>query len=239
MTVADAEVAALELALFRETAREFFRREVTPNEERWAQQHHVDRELWQKAGEAGLLCVGIPEDLGGGGGTFAHEAVVLEEQAWALDTAFGNQVHSSICAHYILAYGTPEQQRRWLPKMATGELVAAIAMTEPGAGSDLKAVRTTAVRDGDSYVVEGAKTFISNGVHADLVITVAKTDPAAGARGISLIVVETAAAQGYSRGAVLDKIGMRGQDTAELFYDDVRVPAENLLGGAEGKASPS
>lgn len=226
---------AHELALFRETAREFFRREVTPHEERWALQHHVDRDLWRKAGAAGLLCAGIPEELGGGGGTFAHEAVVIEEQAWALDTAFGNQVHSTICAHYIHAYGTPEQQRRWLPGMATGELVAAIAMTEPDAGSDLKAVRTTAVREDDHYVVDGTKTFISNGIHADLVITVAKTDPAAGARGISLLVVETADAPGYSRGRVLEKLGMRGQDTAELFFDQVPVPAANLLGGVEGQ----
>jgi len=228
VTIAD---EAHELTLFRESAREFFRREVTPHEERWAQQHHVDRELWQKAGEAGLLCAGIPERLGGGGGTFAHEAVAVEEQAWALDTAFGNQVHSCICAHYILEYGTPEQQQRWLPGMASGELVAAIAMTEPEAGSDLKALRTTARRDGDAYVIDGTKTFISNGIHADLVITAARTDPSAGARGISLIVVETADAPGYARGRVLEKLGMRGQDTVELYYENVRVPAENLLGG--------
>lgn len=223
-----------ELALYRESAREFFRREVVPHQERWARQHHVDRELWEKAGAAGLLCAGIPAELGGGGGTFAHEVVALEEQAWALDTAFGNQVHSSVCAHYVLAYGTPEQQRRWLPGMAAGRLVAAVAMTEPGAGSDLKAIRTTARRDGDQYVVDGAKTFISNGIHADLVITAARTDPAPGAGGISLLVVETAEAPGFSRGRVLEKLGMQGQDTVELFYEGVRVPAANLL-GEEGR----
>lgn len=235
MSATAAPVDEHELALFRETARAFFRREVTPHQERFAAQHHVDRDVWTKAGEAGLLCAGIPEELGGGGGTFAHEAVVIEEQARALDTSFGNQVHSCICAHYVLAYGTPEQQRRWLPGMATGELVAAIAMTEPGAGSDLKAVRTTARRDDGHYVLDGAKTFISNGIHADLVITVAKTDASAGAHGISLVVVETADAPGFSRGRVLEKIGMRGQDTVELFYEGVRVPAENLLGGVEGQ----
>jgi acyl-CoA dehydrogenase len=224
-----------ELALFRESARAFFQREVVPHQERWAEQHHVDRELWQAAGEAGMLCAGIPEELGGGGGSFAHEAVVLEEQARALDTAFGNQVHSAICAHYVLACGTPEQQRRWLPGMGSGELVAAVAMTEPGAGSDLKAVRTTARRDGDAYVLDGTKTFISNGLHADLVIVVAKTDPAAGAHGISLFVLETADAPGFTRGRLLDKLGMRGQDTIELFFEDVRVPAENLLGGVENR----
>jgi acyl-CoA dehydrogenase len=223
-----------ELALFRESAREFFRREVVPHQERWAREHRVDRELWEKAGAAGLLCAGIPEEAGGGGGTFAHEVVALEEQAWALDTAFGNQVHSSICAHYLLAYGTPEQQRRWLPGRTAGRLVAAVAMTEPGAGSDLKAIRTTARREGDEYVVDGAKTFISNGIHADLVITVVLTDPSAGARGISLLVVETAEAPGISRGRVLEKLGMQGQDTVELFYEGVRVPAANLL-GEEGR----
>lgn len=226
---------AAELALFRETARAFFEREVVPHRERWAAQHHVDRDLWRTAGEAGLLCAGIPEDLGGGGGSFAHEVVALEEQARALDTAFGNQVHSSICAHYLHAYGTEEQQRRWLPGMGRGELVAAVAMTEPGAGSDLKAIRTTARPDGAAYVVDGAKTFISNGLHADLVIVVARTDPDAGTRGISLLVVETADAEGFRRGRPLEKLGMQGQDTTELFFDQVRVPRENLLGGVEGR----
>lgn len=235
MATPQADVGAHELALFRESAREFFRREVTPNQERWAEQHHVDRELWNKAGEAGLLLAGVPEELGGGGGTFAHEAVVIEEQGRALDTAFGQQLHSAICAHYILEYGTPEQQQRWLPGMASGEIVAAIAMTEPGAGSDLKAVRTTAVLEGDEYVIDGAKTFISNGIHAGIVITVATTDPSAGAHGISLLVVETAGAEGFSRGRVLEKLGWRGQDTVELFYEKVRVPAANLLGGVEGQ----
>jgi acyl-CoA dehydrogenase len=223
-----------ELSMLRDLARSFFEREAVPHYERWAEQHHVDREFWRKAGEVGLLCAGIPEAYGGGGGTFAHDAVLAEELARTLDHAFGNGVHSAICAHYILNYGTEEQKQRWLPAMASGDAVCGIAMTEPGTGSDLQAVKTRAVRDGDEYVINGAKTFISNGINADLMITVAKTDPSQGARGISLLVVETDR-DGYSRGRVLEKIGMKGQDTVELFYEDVRVPAENLLGGEEGR----
>jgi acyl-CoA dehydrogenase len=223
-----------ELSLLRDLARAFFENEAVPNYERWAAQQRVDREFWLKAGELGLLCASVPAKYGGGGGTFAHDAVLTIEQARTLDHSFGNGVHSNICAHYILNYGTEEQKQRWLPSMASGELVCGIAMTEPGTGSDLQAVKTRARRDGDDYVINGAKTFISNGVNADLMITVAKTDPAQGARGISLIVVETDR-DGYSRGRVLDKIGMHGQDTVELFFDDVRVPAENLLGEEEGR----
>ena len=222
-----------ELSMLRDLARSFFEREAVPNHERWAKQQRVDREFWHKAGDVGLLCASIPEQYGGGGGTFAHEAVLAEEQARTLDQSFGNGVHSAICAHYIHGYGTEDQKQRWLPAMASGELVSGIAMTEPGTGSDLQAVKTRAIRDGDEYVINGAKTFISNGVNADLMITVAKTDTSQGARGISLFVVDTKAA-GYSRGRVLEKIGMKGQDTVELFYEDVRVPAENLLGAVEG-----
>jgi acyl-CoA dehydrogenase len=220
---------------FRDLVRTFFAREVAPHQERFAEQQHVDRELWRKAGEVGLHCVSIPETYGGGGGTFAHEAVLLEEQARAGDSAFGIGVHSGIVAHYLFAYGTEEQRHRWLPRLASGELVGAIAMTEPGAGSDLQGVTTRAVRDGDEYVINGAKTFITNGGQAGLVIVVAKTDPAEGAKGLSLLVVETEGAEGFRRGRVLNKVGLHGQDTAELFFDDVRVPATNLLGGAEGQ----
>ncbi|WP_106187784.1 acyl-CoA dehydrogenase family protein [Umezawaea tangerina] len=223
-----------DLDQLRELARTFVAKEMTPNQERWAEQKQVDRALWTKAGEVGLLCLSIPEEYGGGGGTFAHEAVVIEEQARGGDSSWGNSVHSGIVAPYLLAYGTEEQKLRWLPKLAGGEFVGAIAMSEPGAGSDLQGIRTKAVRDGDEYVVSGSKTFITNGSQADLVVVVAKTDPERGAAGISLVVVETST-PGFRRGRVLDKVGMKGQDTAELFFDDVRVPAGNLLGGVEGQ----
>jgi acyl-CoA dehydrogenase len=224
-----------DLDAFRELAHAFCQKELAPHHERWAQAKQVDRELWRKAGEVGLLCLSIPEEYGGGGGTFAHEAVLLEEQAYAGDDAWGNAVHSGIVAHYFNAYGTEEQKRRWLPRLASGELVGAIAMTEPGTGSDLQNIKTRALRDGSDYVINGSKTFITNGAQAGLVIVVAKTDPDEAARGVSLIVVETEGTQGFRRGRVLDKIGMHGQDTAELFFDDVRVPAANLLGTEEGQ----
>ncbi|WP_210432792.1 acyl-CoA dehydrogenase family protein [Rhodococcus sp. DMU1] len=222
-------------ALLRKHAAAFFRKEATPHQERWAQQHHVDREFWTKAGDAGLLCLGLPEQYGGGGGNFGHEAVVQQELALAHDTAFGFNVHSTIVAHYIAAYATDEQKKRWIPKMASGEMVIGVAMTEPGTGSDLQAVRTTAIRDGDHYVVNGSKTFISNATHCDLLVIVAKTDPSAGATGISLFVAETRGLDGFERGRVLHKIGQHGQDTRELSFTDMRVPVENLLGGVEGR----
>lgn len=218
---------------FRELARTFCRNELVPHQERWSAQKHVDRSLWRKAGEVGLLALSIPDEYGGGGGTFAHEAVLYEEQARAGDSAWGVSVHNGIVAHYLLNYASEEKKREWLPKLATGELVGAVAMTEPGTGSDLQGITTRAVRDGDFYVVNGAKTFITNGGLADLVVVAAKTDPDAGAKGISLIVVETAT-PGFRRGRLLDKVGLKGQDTAELFFDDVRVPAANLL-GVEGE----
>lgn len=219
---------------FRELARSFCQKELTPNQERWIQQKQVDRELWTKAGEIGLLGLSIPEAYGGGGGTFAHEAVLLEEQAKAGDSAWGVAVHSGIVNHYVLAYAAEEKKREWLPKLVSGEWVGAIAMTEPGTGSDLQGIKTRAVRDGEEYVINGAKTFITNGAQADFVIVAVKTDPDAGAMGVSLIAVETSA-PGFRRGRVLDKVGMKGQDTAEMFFDDVRVPAANLLGDAEGQ----
>jgi long-chain-acyl-CoA dehydrogenase len=224
-----------ELDQFRDLARTFLAKEVAPHHERWAKQQHVDRELWRKAGEVGLLCLSIPAEHGGGGGTFAHEAVLLEEQARAVDSAWGQAVHSGIVAPYIVNYGSPEQRQRWLPGLASGEYVGAIAMTEPGTGSDLQAIATRAVRQGEEYVLTGAKTFITNGAQADLVIVAAKTDPSRGAQGVSLFVVETAELAGFRRGRVLDKVGLKGQDTAELFFDDVRVPASNLLGPEEGQ----
>ncbi|MFI8694689.1 acyl-CoA dehydrogenase family protein [Dietzia maris] len=217
--------------LLRGHAREFFAREVTPRQADWARQGHVDRELWNRAGAAGLLLTDIADEDGGGGGDFGHEAVVAQELAYAHDSSFGFTVHSTIVSHYINAYGNEEQKHRWLPALASGEKVVAVAMTEPGTGSDLQNVKTTAIRDGDHYLVNGAKTFISNGTHCDLVVIVAKTDPAAGGKGISLLVAEVGDdVAGFSRGAVLEKIGMHGWDTRELFFDDMRVPVENLLG---------
>jgi acyl-CoA dehydrogenase len=224
-----------DLDSFRELAHVFCQKELAPHNERWSAAKHVDRELWNKAGEVGLLCLSIPEEYGGGGGTFAHEAVLLEEQARAGDDAWGHVVHSGIVAHYVNSCGTEDQKKRWLPRLASGELVGAIAMTEPGTGSDLQNVKSRAIRDGDHYVLNGAKTFITNGHQAELIIVVAKTDPSEAAKGVSLLVLETEGAEGFRRGRVLDKVGMHGQDTSELFFDDVRVPVENLLGGAEGQ----
>ncbi|BDZ56877.1 MULTISPECIES: acyl-CoA dehydrogenase family protein [Barrientosiimonas] len=225
-----------ELDDVRQLARTFFEKESVPNQERWAKEHQVDREYWNAAGDAGLLCIAIPTEFGGGGGTFAHEAVVMEEQAAAGDDAFGYSVHSTIVAPYILKYGTQEQKEKWLPKLATGELVGAIAMTEPGAGSDLQALRTSARLDGDEYVVNGSKTFITNGTHADLIIVVVRTGEEEGGKGLSLLVIETDGLAGFERGRVLEKLGMPGQDTRELFFSDMRVPKENILGGEEGQA---
>jgi acyl-CoA dehydrogenase len=228
-----------ELEMLRDTVRRFFAEEVAPHEQRWDKQQHVDRALWSKAGEIGLLCPSVPEQYGGAGGDFRHEAVIFEEQAYANNTSFGLHVHSGIGAHYFVNYGTEEQKKRYLPKMASGEFICAIAMTEPGTGSDLQGVKTRAQRingeRGDEYVINGAKTFISNGHMADLILLVAKTDPTQGAKGISLIVIETRDLPGFKRGRVLEKLGQHGQDTSELFFDDVRVPTSNLLGEHEGQ----
>ncbi|QWF77509.1 acyl-CoA dehydrogenase family protein [Amycolatopsis sp. CA-230715] len=225
-----------DLEEFRDLARTFCQKELVPNQERWAAAKQVDRELWTKAGEVGLLALSIPEEYGGGGGTFAHETVLYEEQARCGDSAWGVTVHSGIVAHYLLAYGSEELKRRMLPKFASGEMVGAIGMTEPGTGSDLQSIKTRAVRDGDHYVINGAKTFITNGGLADVIVLAVKTDtdPEAGAKGVSLIAVETDT-PGFRRGRLLDKLGLKGQDTAELFFDDVRVPVGNLLGDAEGQ----
>ena len=223
-----------ELALFRETVRRFVDAELVPNEARWREQQYVDRAAWRKAGDLGLLLCAVPDAMGGVGADLRYEAVVFEELARGGAMGFGKHVHE-IVAHYLVGYGTDEQRRRWLPKMASGESIAAIAMSEPGAGSDLQGVRTRAVRDGDHYVVNGSKTFISNGYLADLVLLVCKTDPQAGARGTSLLMIETQDLPGFRRGRILAKIGQKAQDTAELFFDDVRVPASHLLGVEEGQ----
>ena len=225
--------SSTELEDFRDLVRTFFQKEVVPHQERWAQAKQVDREVWTKAGAVGLLGLSIPEEYGGGGGTFAHEAVLYEEQARSGDSAWGVSVHNGIVAHYLLNYASEARKREWLPKFASGEFVGAVAMTEPGTGSDLQSIKTRAVRDGDFYVINGAKTFITNGVHADLVVVAVKTDPDAGAQGVSLIAVETTT-PGFRRGRVLNKVGLKGQDTAEMFFDDVLVPAANLLGEQEG-----
>lgn len=214
-------------------ARTFFEKECTPHEERWGQQQHVDREVWLKAGELGLLCLSIPEEYGGGGGDFRHDAVLAIEQVRTMSPSLGVGLQNAIISHYVLAYCTEEQKQAWLPKMATGEIVTAIAMTEPGTGSDLQGIRTTATKHGDDYVINGAKTFISNGFLADLVLTVCKTDPEGGPGAFSLIAIETDR-EGFSRGRNLRKLGQHGQDTCELSFDGVRVPRSNLVGDAEG-----
>jgi acyl-CoA dehydrogenase len=223
-----------ELKVLEDAVRQFYVKEFAPHYEQWIEQGMVDRGAWNKAGEMGILCASIPEEYGGGGGTFAHDAVIIQEQSRAGIIGFSNGVHSCVLAHYILAYGTEAQKRYWLPKMASGEMVGAIAMTEPGAGSDLGGVTTSAKRQGDHYVINGSKTFITNGFHANLVCVVAKTDPALGHKGISLIMVETDGLAGFSRGFPLKKLGTQVADTTELFFDNVQVPAANLLGSGEG-----
>ncbi len=223
-----------DVVLLEEQARRFIAAEFIPQLEKWHEDHFYPREVWTKAGAAGLLCASMPEEYGGGGGTFAHEAVIDREYSFAGFDTFGASLHSGIVAPYILRYGTEEQKRRWLPKLATGELVGAIAMSEPGTGSDLQGVRTTAKRSGNGYVLNGSKTFITNGRHANLVIVVAKTDPKRGAKGTSLMVVETDDAAGFRRGRKLKKLGMDSADTSELFFEEVALPAESLLGIEEG-----
>ncbi len=214
---------------FRDTVRRFVATELAPHHAEWEDAQVVPREVWRKAGAAGLLCCSLPEEYGGPGADWLYDVVVIEELSYAGMTGPGFMVHSEMCAPYILAWGTEELKREWLPKMVTGEAIGAIAMTEPGAGSDVKNVKLRARRDGDAYVLDGQKVYISNGQTADVVVTATKTDPEAGARGMSLIAVPTASA-GFERGRNLKKIGLKAQDTSELFYSGVRVPLANRLG---------
>ena len=224
-----------EISIFSDAVGLFFERECKPHVEEWRKQGYVPREMWKKAGEAGLLCASISEEYGGAGGDFRHEAVIIEQQQWKGIDGFGITLHNAIIAPYIETFGSEEQKKKWLPRLASGDLIAAIAMTEPGTGSDLQAVKTTATKDGNHYVINGSKTFISNGQTANLIVTVAKTDPSKGAKGISLVVVETDEVEGFERGRNLEKIGQKAADTSELFFDDVRVPTSNLLGPEEGQ----
>jgi acyl-CoA dehydrogenase len=223
-----------ELAAFRDTVARFVTEEMLPNDARWRAEHQVDRATWRRMGELGLLCLDVPAEYGGGGGDFRHEAVLYEEINRRGLSGFGQGVHS-ICAQYVLNHGTTAQKQRWLPRLATGELIGAIAMTEPAAGSDLRGIRTRARREGDRYRINGSKLFITNGAQAGLLVLVAKTAGEGRAGQISLLMVETAGLTGYRVGRVLEKMGMQAQDTAELFFEDVEVPAECLLGADEGQ----
>lgn len=224
-----------EVEAVRDLAKTFFEKEVVPHEEKFVAQGHPDRALYNRAGELGLLCAAIPTEFGGGGGTFAHEAAIIEEQSRAGDGSMGMPVHSSIIAPYLKEFGSAELKQRVLPKAATGEMVLSIGMTEPGTGSDLQNIKTRAVREGDEYVITGSKIFITNGWLCDGIIIAVKTDPTKGASGVSLIFADVSDdTPGFKRGRILNKIGGKGQDTAELFFDGLRVPAANLLGEAEG-----
>ncbi len=215
--------------IFRQSVRRFMEREMAPHHEEWEEKGEVPRWAWKKAGEQGFLCVAIPAEAGGVGADRRYSIILMEEQARLNLTGLGFPLHSDIVAPYIDHYGTPEQKQAWLPDMASGDLISAIAMTEPGGGSDLQAIRTTATRDGDEYVISGAKTFITNGQTADLILLACKTDRTEGARGISLIMVEASRA-GFERGRRLKKLGTKAQDTSELFFNEVRVPVTNLIG---------
>src|SRR6202030_1402043 len=225
-----------EHALLRESVRRFAAAKIQPRFGKWEEPGIIDRSLWPAAGKAGLLCAQVPEQFGGIGGDFRHNAVVIEELAYSgfAGPATDFSVHNDVCCGYLLSYGSPEQKKKWLPQMVSGETVCAIAMTEPGTGSDLQGIRTRAVREGDEFVISGQKTFISNGQMCDLVIVVVRTTPEGGSRGMSLVLVE-ADRPGFRRGKNFEKLGHLSSDTSELFFDGVRVPASNLL-GAEGGA---
>ncbi|NOD75806.1 MULTISPECIES: acyl-CoA dehydrogenase family protein [unclassified Ruegeria] len=220
--------------MFADMAGRFMDDELTPNIETWVENGVVDRGFWRKAGETGLMAGAIPEEYGGVGGGMGFDAITAYEQGARGDAGWGYGIQS-IVTHYLTAYGSEDQKHKWLPKLASGEMVGALAMTEPSTGSDVQAVQTTAEKDGNSYRLNGSKIFITNGQSADLIIVAAKTDKSEGARGVSLIVVETEGADGFRRGRNLKKLGMKGNDTAELFFEDVKVPMTNLLGAEEGQ----
>ena len=229
-------LAEEDIRIFADNAGRFFEQSVPPERSaKWRGQGHIDAEFWREAGEAGLLGVSIPEEYGGGGGDFRHDLALLEQVLRKEVSGFSASLHNGIVTPYILTHGTEEQKRRWLPRLCRGELIAAVAMSEPGAGSDLKSIRTTARRDGNGYRIDGSKTFISSGLLSNFVIVVAKTDPSLGAKGVSLIVLETEEAEGFRRGRLLKKMGHEAADTAELFFDDVWAPADALLGAEEGQ----
>ena len=224
-----------ELGLLEAACEKFYQTECAPHYERFEEQGCFDRSVWEKAAGAGLLGAEVPEEFGGPGGSFAHDAVITLQATKAGIDGWGAPLHNAIVIPYILHYGSQEQKANWLPKLVSAEYIGAIAMTEPAAGSDLQGVKTTARKDGNHYVINGQKTFITNGQLANLIIVVAKTDPKAGAKGTSLFIVETDQVEGFRRGRNLDKIGLSSNDTSELFFDDVRVPASALLGPQEGE----
>lgn len=224
-----------DVAMLYDMSVRFLEGEIAPHYDEYEKNEIVDKAAWKKAGENGLLCASMPEEYGGSGGSFAHESAIAEAIGHVGTDGFGIALHNAIVAPYILHYGSDEQKQRWLPRLATGELIGAIAMTEPGAGSDLQGVKTRADRSGNQYTLNGSKTFITNGQNANLIIVVAKTDPAKGAKGTSLIMVETDEVEGFERGRNLDKIGLKANDTSELFFNDVKVPTANLLGQEEGQ----
>ena len=225
-----------EIAIFADAVGKFYEKHAPEKRVlKWREDGQVDREFWREAGEAGLLGASVPEEYGGHGGDFRHEMVVIDQQGRHNVEGFAASLHNTIILPYLVRHGTEEQKKKYLPRLVSGDLVSAIAMTEPGVGSDLQSITTTALKDGNGYKINGAKTYISNGQIADFIIVVAKTDPNERAKGISLMLLETEGAEGFQRGKKLDKIGLDSQDTSELFFDDVFVPAENVLGGEEGK----
>jgi len=225
-----------EIAVFRDAVGKFFEQHAPAKRvESWRENGQVDREFWEEAGQAGLLGMTVPEEYGGHGGDFRHDLVLLDQQAEKGVDGFASSLHNCIILPYVVRHGTEEQKKKWLPRLVTGELISAIAMTEPGAGSDLQSITTTAIKDGNGYRLNGAKTFISSGQLANFIIVVAKTDPSEGAKGISLMCLETDVAEGFRRGKKLDKIGQDAADTSELFFDDVYLPGDAVLGGVEGR----